>query len=188
MISLNSVLDQRTDKFDLGYVDTFYDKLFCPIQDNVSNVLEIGIQYGYSLVLWRDFFPNAIVFGVDTDAAAYQMSNEPRIVPMYKDAYSHEFTNQLQDNYFDIVIDDGPHTFDSMVFFLDNYLNKVKPGGYLILEDIIDRSWTPRLVERLTHQYIDHATVYDMRGKQRTPELLARWQNGLDVIVVQKRG
>lgn len=185
-MTLNTI-DRPTDKFDLGYVDTFYDRLFGPIRYDVQNVLEIGIQYGYSLLMWRDFFSNATVFGVDVDEASSQLVNEPRIVPMYRDAYSHEFVNQLRDDYFDIIIDDGPHTFESMVFFLDNYLRKVKPGGYLVLEDIVDRSWTPQLIARLTHQYIDSATVYDMRGRQRNADLASRWADGLDVIVVQKR-
>lgn len=186
IVSLNDVPDQRTDKFNLGYVDAFYDSLFIPIRGSVTNVLEIGIQYGYSLIAWRDFFPNATVFGVDPDAGSCQLSNEPRIVPLFKDAYDSSFVDWLQDDYFDIVIDDGPHTFESMCFFLDNYLNKVKPGGYLVLEDIIDRSWTPKLVERIP-ETAGTITVHEMAGRQRTPELLARWQNGLDVIVVQKR-
>jgi hypothetical protein len=29
--------------------------------------------------------------------------------------------------------------------------------------------------------------VVDMRGKQKTPELLAKWQNGLDVIIISNQ-
>lgn len=186
MMSLNEI-DRPTDKFTLGYVDTFYDPLFAPIRNKVTNLLEIGIQYGHSLLMWRDFFPNANVYGVDIDTTS-MITNENRVVTICTNAYDSAFVDTLKDGHFDIVIDDGPHTFDSMVFFLDNYLDKVKPGGYLVLEDIVDPTWTSSLMSRLSKPYIHSATVYDMRSRQRTVDLTNRWAGGLDVIVVQKRG
>ena len=185
IMNLNNIINS-SDKFDLGYVDTFYNPLFAPIKNNVSNILEIGIQNGYSLRLWRDFFTNANIYGVDIDLVDLSLFYEDRITPIYTDAYNTSFTNTLKDAYFDIVIDDGPHTYESMVFFLQNYITKVKPGGFLILEDIVDRSWTPSLIECIEEQ-TNFITVYDMRGKQKTSTLAQKWDNGLDVIVVQKR-
>jgi hypothetical protein len=42
----------------------------------------------------------------------------------------------LEDN-FDIIIDDGLHTFDANVCFLENSIHKLNPGGYFIIEDIV---------------------------------------------------
>lgn len=175
-----------TDKFTLGYVDTFYDSLFVPIKDSVTAVLEIGIQYGPSIKLWRDFFPNAQIYGADIGKLV-DLSGEDRITTYYGDAYTKVFANAFADDKFDIVIDDGPHTYESMVFFLQNYLTKVKPGGYLVVEDIIDCSWTPKLLEIIDKDLADDVVVYEMKGKQKTDELLARWSNGLDVIVVKRK-
>jgi SAM-dependent methyltransferase len=176
----------NTDKFTLGYVNEIYNDLFVPIADSVSNVLEIGIQYGPSIKLWRDFFPNAQIYGADIEKLV-DFSNEERIITYYGNAYTKTFVNSLEDGKFDIVIDDGPHTYESMVFFLQNYLSKVKPGGYLVVEDIVDCNWTPKLLEIIDSELTTNIIVYEMKGKQTTPELLSRWSNGLDVIVIQRK-
>ena len=186
-MSINKYKDvHNTDKFSLGYVNEIYDDLFVHIADSVGNVLEIGIQYGPSLKLWRDFFPNAQIYGVDIEKLV-DFSNEERIITYYGDAYTKIFANSFEDEKFDIVIDDGPHTYESMVFFIQNYLSKVKPGGYLVVEDIVDCNWTPKLLEIIDNELATNIIVYEMKGKQTTPELLSRWSNGLDVIVIQRK-
>lgn len=184
-ISLKQFVRQygtKTDKYDLGYIDGFYDKLFTPIQNEVKHVLEVGIHNGYSLELWQSFFNYATVVGVDINHCP-EIQGRERIVQYTEDAYSHNFLNKFKESSFDIIIDDGPHTYNSMVFFLQNYLKLVKPGGYLILEDIINTSWTKDLKALIPDNL--KVTVYNMAGKQRNRYLLELWQNGLDVIVVE---
>ena len=41
----------------------------------------------------------------------------------------------LQDN-FDIIIEDGLHTFSANVCFFENSIHKLKQNGYFIIEDI----------------------------------------------------
>jgi hypothetical protein len=43
----------------------------------------------------------------------------------------------LEDN-FDIIIEDGLHTFNANVCFFENSIHKLKSGGYYIIEDIIN--------------------------------------------------
>ena len=180
-------INRATDKFDLGYVDTFYNNLFMPIRESVTNVLEIGIQYGESLLLWRDYFPNAEIYGVDIQTWNPSLSQEERLKLFYTDAYTTEFTSTLNNEFFDIIIDDGPHTFDSMVFFLRHYISKLKPGGILVLEDIINKSWTHQLINVINTNYTNYITIFDMRNRIPDPVLNETWQHGLDVIVLQKR-
>jgi hypothetical protein len=176
-----------TDKFDLGYVDTFYNDLFMPIRESVTNVLEIGTHYGDSLLLWRDYFPNAMIYGVDAHIYNQSLSEEERLTLYYTDAYTTEFTRSLKDDFFDIIIDDGPHTFESMVFFLRHYMSKLKPGGTLVLEDIINKSWTSQLINIINTNYTNYIAIFDMRNRIPDPILNEKWKNGLDVIVLQKR-
>ena len=46
------------------YVD-HYEKHLGPLRHHVMSVLEIGIYRGASLQMWRDYFPNAQVYGLD---------------------------------------------------------------------------------------------------------------------------
>jgi hypothetical protein len=42
----------------------------------------------------------------------------------------------FEDDYFDYIIDDGPHNVQSQIYAIENWLSKVKKGGKLIIEDI----------------------------------------------------
>jgi len=183
LIEMAKMQSHRTDKYDLGYINEFYSSLFEPLQTSATAILEIGIYQGNSIKLWRDYFKNATVYGADINFCK-SLEGESRVITKYGNAYVPSFASTFPDNSFDVVIDDGPHTLDSMFFFLENYIQKVKPGGLLILEDIIDRSWTPKLMNCIDSSM--KVCVHDMRNKQLTPELTNRWRNGLDVIVVQK--
>lgn len=184
LIQFTENYNPRTDKYDLGYIHEFYAKFFEPRQQSTTSLLEIGIWNGFSLRLWKDYFVNANVVGIDVNRCV-DIENIKRIIPLYTDAYSMSFVNSIAPNSFDIIIDDGPHTFESMVFFLLYYLDKVRPGGLLILEDIVNPNWTPMLLKMIPLD-VGQISVFDMRGKQLNSHLKNLWQNGLDVIVVEK--
>jgi len=118
-----------------SYVENIYNDLFEPIRNSTKNVLEIGILYGGSLEMWRDYFSNATIFGVDMGEPCKDHGCR-RMVQMMADAYSDSFLEFLPDDYFDIIIDDGPHTPNSQLYFIKNYASKVKKGGLLICEDV----------------------------------------------------
>jgi hypothetical protein len=42
-----------------------YHQYFADLRDKPLRILEIGIQNGYSLKTWKQYFPNALVFGID---------------------------------------------------------------------------------------------------------------------------
>jgi predicted fused transcriptional regulator/phosphomethylpyrimidine kinase len=173
----------NSDKVALGYIDHFYDRLFTPRKNNVKNLLEIGIWEGDSLLLWRDYFTNAKIVGADIKHCP-RIDNEPHITQHTSNAYTAEFLMQFKKEQFDIIIDDGPHTFETQSYFLTNYLPLLKKDGVLILEDIIDLNWTPKLLE-LVDDTKYKVTVVDMRLKQRDPQLLERWRSGLDIVIIE---
>jgi predicted O-methyltransferase YrrM len=175
--------DRKTDKYDLGYIHTFYDHLFTPLQERANRMLEIGIYGGDSVRLWQNYFVNAEIYCVDINQCD-EINALDRVVQFTENAYSDNFLGKIKDLAFDVIIDDGPHTFESMVFFLENYLPLLADDGVLVLEDIIDRAWTPKLLELIPSAY--SVEVFDMRNRQLTDNLLNLWQNGLDVMVVRK--
>jgi len=44
--------------------------------------------------------------------------------------------NDLSED-FDIIVEDGLHTFKANVCFFENSIHKLKPNGYYIIEDIV---------------------------------------------------
>jgi predicted O-methyltransferase YrrM len=104
-----------------------------------SNMGENG-KPGASLKGWSEYFPNSQIFGADIDRdILFQESNIKTYYCNQVDRLSiREMWNHpdLNDN-FDIILEDGLHTFDANVCFFENSIHKLKPGGLYIIEDVI---------------------------------------------------
>jgi hypothetical protein len=131
--------EYATDKNSIhSYIDQLYDKLFSPLKDSVSNVLEIGVYDGGSILLWRDYFVNATITAIDINDCSSKLDND-RINHVVANAYNQDLLQSLPK--FDIIIDDGPHTLDSMIFFVQNYLQLLTDTGIAVIEDVQDYRW-----------------------------------------------
>jgi hypothetical protein len=60
-------------------------------------------------------------------------------------------------------LDDGPHTLESMIFFINHYLPLLKDDGILIIEDIPDINWTQILINNTPEQYKKYIEIADLR-------------------------
>lgn len=155
-----------TDKFDGHCYLGTYNSLFSPaMQDNVKNVLEVGIQQGHSLLVWRDLFLNAKVYGADIDLSALIINaNEPRISVAGGNAYDLNFIkNNYSDIKFDVIIDDGPHTLESMLFFASHYSSLLAPNGIMVVEDIPVFEWTTSIKNALPEHLKSKSHAVDLR-------------------------
>jgi len=123
-----------------NYAD-FYEMVFGGMRRQVKSVLECGIgQYsrGGSLRAWREYFPNAIIIGVDIDEAI--LFDEARIETYQVDQTSpasiKQFLEKVKDRKFDIIIDDGLHTAEAGIVFFDNTIERLADDGIYIIEDV----------------------------------------------------
>ena len=112
----------------------YYHPLFAPHRDEVRRVLELGIFGGASLRGWREYFPNATIYGLDIDKET--LFTEDRIVTAYCNSTSRSSVLEALDGLplFDIIIDDGPHYFDAQYSFWE--WSNVKCNGVYICEDL----------------------------------------------------
>lgn len=143
-----------------SYIENFYDNIFQDKKESIKNILEIGIWHGGSLQLWRDFFVNANVYGIDV---YLPQIDSDRIWQIKGNAYSESIVDLIRDDFFDIIIDDGPHTPDSQIQFVQKYFSKLQKGGFLICEDIL----SPETVDnmRLALPQNCDVEVYDLRER-----------------------
>jgi hypothetical protein len=168
---LSSLADpSRTDKNTThSYLD-LYDNLLRKKKESALNVLEIGIWHGGSIKLWNDYFTIANIYAIDImhiNDVWDNIKNNERIIlytstnaydiPFFKSTF---FDNNIK---FDFILDDGPHTLESMIQFIILYSQIMTDDGILIIEDVKSIEWTEylRLVTP-THlkKYIE---VYDLR-------------------------
>jgi hypothetical protein len=114
--------------------------------ENLGSVkmLEIGVYTGGSIRLWNEYFDNVEIHGIDNNV--YNNSDIPAEMHWgrYEDVHG-EFT----DSYFDYIINDSMHDYQSQLdaFFL--YFPKLKPGGKFFMEDIVNESELNIIVQSL---------------------------------------
>jgi hypothetical protein len=179
----NSLTDKNTSH---SYINT-YERLFSTKKYDTINVLEIGIgepkqnkENGGSIKLWSDYFPNAKIYGLDIHHISNVndcIKNNERINLITSiNAYDTTFIENtfIKNNIkFDILIDDGPHTLDSMIFFVKHYLPLLNDNGILVIEDIPDMEWTKLLTENTLEEYRKFIKIEDLRNiKNRWDDIM----------------
>ena len=130
----------KTDKiYHHGY-QRFYEDVLTKYRNKPIHFLEIGMDTGSSLHLWKDYFKKAKIFGLEIKE---EYKNE-NIFVMKGDQ------NKLTDlkklikitNDCDVILDDGSHVpshqLKSFNFLFENCL---KPDGVYIIEDIETSYW-----------------------------------------------
>ena len=164
-MSLNELVDNYfTDKNTYhSYLD-LYESLLCKKKETAKNILEIGVgdfveKNGGSVKLWRDYFKNANIYALDIlpieRVIDELLDNERIFLYMSTDAYNEAFfmNHFLSKNKkFDILLDDGPHTIESMIIFIKLYSQLMTDDGILIIEDVADWSW----IDILTNATPEH--------------------------------
>jgi len=174
MKTLNSLATHLTDKHTShSYLDV-YQPLFNDIQLTTKNILEIGIQYGGGHLLWHDFFPTATIYGCDINDAPNVLKNLDRMVLYKANAYDINFiNNNFQNVNFDIIIDDGPHTIESMLFFAKYYSLLLSSNGVLIIEDVQSIDWVQHIIDAFPLELKPFVYVEDRRHiKNRYDDIL----------------
>lgn len=173
-MSLKELIDSsRTDKDTThSYLD-LYQSLLEKKKETAIKVLEIGIHKGGSIKMWDDFFINADVYAVDIlpkERMWEELLNKESI-HLYnsEDAYNSGFVqNEFIDNnfHFDMMLDDGPHTLQSMIQFIKLYLPLLKSDGILIIEDVQQMEWLEVLKENVPENFKKYIYTYDLRKKK----------------------
>jgi hypothetical protein len=92
---------------------------------------------GASLRMWRDFFPNAQIYGADIDRDI--LFDEERIKTFYIDQLDPKVISefwQVVGGEFDFMLDDGLHTFEAGSCLFENSIEFLRDGGIYIIEDV----------------------------------------------------
>jgi hypothetical protein len=169
------VNDKNTDKNTTHSYLTLYEYLLKNKKDSAKNILEVGIgnfgeKNGGSIKLWYDYFTNATIYGLDIlpiNRVMDELLNNNRIM-LYTstDAYNNNFfTNQfLNKNIkFDFMLDDGPHTLESMKKFINLYSQIMTDDGILIVEDVQSIDWIDILKNEVPENLKKYIKIYDLR-------------------------
>ena len=128
----------RCDKGHKHGYEKVYDPIFAKLKDEPITLLEIGILRGQSLSAWADYFPQALIIGIDTfdrvPPEEVDILFHPRVHWFRCDStrdVPEELTERL-----DIIIDDGYHTNEAQLETFKRYFPLLKDDGAYFIEDV----------------------------------------------------
>jgi len=176
---------------------TVYNALFSPMKDRAKRVFELGIGTtntnitshmgatgipGASLRAWAEYFFNAEIFSADIDKDILFQTN--RITTFYCDQTDITSIKQLWSQPvllmpFDIIIDDALHEFEANSLFLEASLDKLKPGGFYIIEDVLTSAlprWKHHVAEMMRSKPEFNAVIIQL------PNRYNNWDNNLVIF------
>lgn len=160
---------------------TIYSLLFGKLRDQSLRIFELGLgtnnpklvssmgataRPGASHRGWREIFPHALVYGGDIDRDV--LFEEDRIKTFYCDQLDSVAIRDLWSQPvlragMDIVIDDGLHTFEGNMTFLDGSLEHLRAGGVYVIEDIhrkTVRKWHESVRNDLLRRFPNHEFAF----------------------------
>ena len=146
MKSLNDyAVKYGTDKkSDMHNYVAIYEPIFSPFRNDVFNFLEIGINRCYSHKMWRDYFPNATIYGIDNrNSCVSNHCDKERMVLTQVDQGDKQQLFKYVNNspQWRVIVDDGSHKSSHQKLTFEVLWDSVEPGGYYIIEDTHTSFW-----------------------------------------------
>lgn len=137
--------DKRTNDAEQSIYHDYtivYYKYLKDKRKEYKNILEIGVREGWSHMMWYDFFPNSMIYGIDDFSDISCIPKEKiendRIKILECSQTDEKKINEFFGNIeFDMIIDDGSHMSWHQQQTFKFLFPRLKHGGYYFIEDLI---------------------------------------------------
>ena len=158
MKSFYDIGKNLTDKVHHHRYDRFYPIFLESFRNQEFNMLEIGIYRGGSLSLWKEYFPNAKIYGVDVNL---NWQDDRCVIYKFDQSNSDDLKKLTKTiPTCKLVVDDGSHQpHHQLITFLELFENLLDYGGIYIIEDIECNYWNPNA--NLYGYKIGHFNIID---------------------------
>ena len=152
-----------------------YHELFGGRRGEVKHVLEIGVNAGSSLRMWREYFPQATIRGIDSNSAALvhggdritchaaDQNNAGQLIQVMDDIAA---TYEGRPDPFDFIVDDGSHEVEHQIVSMKALLQYLSETGVYVVEDIGQDDQARRAIAALATALPDgfSAQAIDCKG------------------------
>jgi len=154
--SLRSLMEKSgTDKLWRHVYDRYYEVWMARFRHlDALSLLEIGADTGNSMVLWADYFTNpSAIHGISYENDKRNLPDQKKLVCYHNpracdlitiftgDQSDQNFLRTFSTRRYDIIIDDGSHVPEHVIFSFMHLFSLVKPGGMYIVEDLETSYW-----------------------------------------------
>ena len=119
----------------------FYFELLKNKRDSITKVVEIGIGNGSGLFVWRDFFPNAKIYGVDNRGRL--LMRRTRIESIHADQSEQRDLIKIIEKTgtdIDLFIDDGSHNPHDQLLTFMTIMPLLKQEAIYVIEGVQDQT------------------------------------------------
>ena len=159
-----------------------YESLLAPRREAPLRLLELGVSSGASLLIWRDYLPNATIVGIDVADPPACVVGQDRIHVIQgsqDDPQVLERAGAAAGGQFDMIVDDASHLgYLTKRSFHALFPRWLVPGGTYVIEDF-GTGFLP--------EYPDGAAYADPAEDDSVPEtqVFASHQHGMVGVVKQ---
>lgn len=109
-----------------------YDALLSPVRNSEFRMLELGVQQGFSIWMWLEYFTKANVHGWDIDPLPQIEDYRTSLRPLNStDPVSWEGSGEFR-----LIIDDAGHTHADVIRNFELGFPHVESGGWYVVEDL----------------------------------------------------
>lgn len=122
---------------DKASSDHFYTKWYeRHVSKDIKLMMEIGIENGHSLKMWREWLPDTEIVAIDNNKLCSKFSDLASIY--IGDQRDKDFLRSVASKHglFDLIVDDGGHSMEMQISSMMALFNAVKPGGWYVIEDL----------------------------------------------------
>jgi hypothetical protein len=137
------------DKWGYNWYTGHYERHFGHLRRRKLNVLEIGVggyedplRGGASLRMWRTYFPNSHIYGIDIHDK--RPHDERRIKTFRGSQIDEAFLERVVSEIgkIDIIIDDGSHVNDHIIRTFKFLFPRLVDEGVYVVEDTVTSYWS----------------------------------------------
>jgi predicted O-methyltransferase YrrM len=170
-----------------------YAMLFAPLKNKEINFVEIGIAGGASAIMWWNYFSKASLNFFDRDenfVANLCKMKFPARMP-YASLMDVAVDGNIRDTLkktgkmFDVILDDSSHVYEHQIRIVKESFEFVKPGGYLIIEDIY-RNVSEKKYEEDLKEIIDMCSMTYFVICNHDERYSPGWNNDKMFVMVKK--
>lgn len=156
----------KSSKFH-NYLDFYQEQL--PDRTFKGRLLEIGVMDGLSVRMWREYYPDAEIIGIDIKDMSHMHNSDWQVPESVKlltlDGTKAKDMKPL--GMFDIIIDDGSHYMSQQKKSFELlYYSQLNKDGIYILEDL----WTSYIdfYQDSKPTTVDYLKALEKKGMQMT--------------------
>jgi len=152
MKQFQKLKEKSTDKYWVHTYTRLYDRHVGYMRQDAEKILELGVFRGASLLLWKDAFPHAHIYGVDHKTRPDTLlDKDDRITFLLGSQQDIKFLNNgvVGGGPYDMIVDDAGHRPLEMMESFKVLWDSVKPNGWYVIEDLYGNYRSDRIKDTM---------------------------------------